>query len=68
MNKPRRAMAKALSWEAFAFFLTLLIVYGMTGNLAFTLELSLVCQIAKIFFLYIHERVWDKIQWGRNND
>ncbi len=64
-SKRRRSLAKALSWESFSFVLTVLIIWALTGDLKFTLELSVICQGAKIFFFFLHERVWHKIKWGK---
>jgi uncharacterized membrane protein len=27
--------------------------------------LSLICQGSKVFFFYMHERVWHRITWGK---
>ena len=64
----RRSLAKALSWETFAFFLTILIIWAMTGDLRFTIELSIICQGAKVFFFFLHERIWHRFKWGKEQD
>jgi uncharacterized membrane protein len=64
-SKSRRSLAKAISWETFSFFLTLGIIWALTGDFMFTLELSLICQGTKVFFFYAHERIWHRITWGK---
>ena len=64
-SKHRRSLAKALSWETFSFFVTILIIWAMTGDLRFTVELSIVCQGAKVFFFFLHERIWHRFKWGK---
>ena len=64
-SKSRRSLAKAISWETFSFFLTIGIIWALTGDLRFTVELSVICQGTKVFFFYAHERIWHRITWGK---
>lgn len=64
-SKRRRSIVKALCWESFSFILTLIIVYLFTGNMKLTVELAVTCQLIKTFFFYLHERIWYRIDWGR---
>lgn len=64
-SKRRRSLLKAISWETFSFFLTLIIVYLFTGDVKLTVELTVTCQLIKTFFFYSHERIWHQIHWGK---
>lgn len=66
-SRPHRSLAKAVSWEVFSFFLTALIVYLFTGDFNFTARLTITCQWIKVFFFYVHERIWHQIRWGKDD-
>lgn len=60
-----RSLMKGLSWESFAFVVTLLIAYIMLGDVRVSLKLTIVAQGIKTVFFYIHERIWHQISWGK---
>ena len=64
-NKARRSLMKAISWESFSFILTSIIIYLFTGDKRLTIELTVTCQLIKVFFFYLHERIWHQIPWGK---
>ncbi len=61
-----RTIAKAVSWRALATLTTMTIVFLFTRRIMLSLGVGLAEIIAKITFYYLHERVWDKISWGRS--
>jgi uncharacterized membrane protein len=64
-SKPHRSLMKAISWESFSFILTSIIVYLFTGDKRLTIELTVTCQLIKVFFFYLHERIWHRTSWGK---
>ena len=62
-----RSIVKALSWRIMATFLTILIVYVFTKRMVLSLGIGAVEVFTKMFFYYLHERVWIKVSWGRKN-
>ena len=60
-----RSVIKTLSWRFSATFITITIVYMFTKELKFSLEVGFFEVIAKLLFYYAHERVWNKITWGK---
>lgn len=61
-----RSVVKAVSYRFLAMIVTMLIVFVFTRKLALSIGVGLVELLAKIFFFYIHERVWGKISWGKH--
>ena len=64
-STPLRSFVKGVVWETVGFILTVLAVYIVYGNFVGSLEFGLVLTIIKIFFFFIHERIWKKIRWGK---
>ncbi len=61
----KRSMAKAISWRIFATLTTMTIVYIVFGNLTMAGVVGGFEFIAKIFVYFIHERMWNKINFGK---
>lgn len=65
LESHRRSIVKALTWRIFATFVTMLVVYLFTRELALSAGIGLADTTIKIFFYYSHERLWERIQFGR---
>ena len=61
-----RTIVKAVSWRAIATLTTMTIVFLFTRRIILTLGVGLAEVIAKITFYYLHERIWEKISWGKS--
>jgi len=61
-----RTIAKAISWRAIATLTTMIIVFLFTRRIILSLGVGLAEVIAKITFYYLHERIWEKISWGKS--
>jgi uncharacterized membrane protein len=60
-----RSFAKSITWRIIAIISTFVIGYIMSGSLAFAASLSLVSNLINFVLYYVHERVWLKVNWGR---
>ncbi len=60
-----RSIAKGISWRIIASFTTMGIVYIFFGNVKLAVATGLVETITKIAFYWGHERIWQKVKWGR---
>mgnify|MGYP001312868744 FL=1 len=60
----KRSFTKALSWRFFASLDTFLISYIITGKLSWAGSITLLEIITKTVLYYLHERGWNKINWG----
>jgi uncharacterized membrane protein len=60
-----RSLAKAISWRVTGTIDTFLISWLITGQILLASGIALTEIITKIFLFWIHERVWNKINWGK---
>ena len=60
-----RSFVKGIFWEIISFFLTLLVVFLLYGNIIISLKITLILTAIKIPLYFIHERIWKKIKWGK---
>ena len=60
-----RSIAKGVSWRTAGTADTILLSFMITGNIKDSLAIGLTEVFTKIFIYYLHERVWDRIPWGR---
>lgn len=64
-DKPYRSFVKAISWRITGSIDTAVITYLITGKWAFALAVSGVELFTKVALYYMHERVWEKLPFGR---
>ena len=64
-DKPIRSITKAVSWRVIGTLDTLLISYLLTGKVAIAASISSIDFITKMFLYFFHERLWNKINWGK---
>ncbi len=64
-EKHKRTIVKTISWRIVASIITVLLVFIFTGRWDISLGIGVVEVIAKLFFYYFHERIWNYISWGR---
>lgn len=65
MEKHSRTIFKTLSWRILATSTTLILVYIFTENIAISASVGILETIAKTILYYLHERVWNKTNFGR---
>lgn len=64
-EKPYRSFVKALSWRATGTADTILISFLITGHAKTAISIGFVELFTKIFLYYCHERIWNKLSFGR---
>lgn len=64
-EKPIRSVAKAVSWRVIGTLDTLLISYLLTGEVAVAASIATIDFVTKMFLYFFHERLWNKINWGK---
>lgn len=64
-DKPYRSIVKAFSWRVTGTLDTMLVSWIITRKLTFALSIGFVEVFTKMFLYYIHERIWDKSSFGR---
>lgn len=61
----RRSVVKGITWRVLASSATVVIVFIFTGSLKASFGVSLSEIVVKTSLYYLHERLWDRIKWGR---
>jgi len=65
MEKPIRSMVKAISWRIVATLTTILLVVLFSKDLALGTIVGITELIVKTIVYYVHERVWNLSNFGR---
>lgn len=65
MDSHSRSLAKAISYRILGSICTALIFYVLTGKLTMSIGAGALDIVAKLGLYFLHERVWNRIQYGR---
>lgn len=60
-----RSIAKTLSWRVLATITTMVLVYLFTDELDIAFQVGMIEVFLKMLVYFFHERMWDKINFGR---
>jgi uncharacterized membrane protein len=61
-----RSVGKSISWRILASCDTILISYIITGSFTIAATIGSIEVLTKMFLYYFHERVWTRLEYGRN--
>jgi uncharacterized membrane protein len=61
-----RSIGKSISWRILASCDTILISFIITGSFAIAATIGSIEVLTKMFLYYFHERVWNRLKYGRN--
>ena len=65
MESQARSIVKAVSYRLLGSSVTGLILYAVTGKGTISLLGSVADMVLKIAAYFVHERIWDRISFGR---
>ena len=65
IDSNNRSIAKTISWRLTGSFSTFMISYLILGSFSIASSIAIIQIIANTLLYYLHERVWNKIDWGR---
>ena len=65
-DTPVRSLAKAVTWRVTGTVDTFIISWLITGQLLLASGIAFTEIMTKICLFWAHERVWNRIRWGRN--
>lgn len=60
-----RTAARVTSWRIVGGILTFIISWILTKNISLSLGIFLLREFLAIILFYLHERIWNKITWGK---
>jgi len=61
-----RSLVKTISWRFTGSFSTFLISFLVTGSFALAGSIAVVQIVANTVLYFIHERIWNKVKWGKH--
>ena len=67
VEKSWRSLAKAVSWRTTGSIDTFILAYLFTGQTKTAAAISLTEVATKIFLYFVHERVWQRLSFGRKD-
>jgi uncharacterized membrane protein len=67
METTKRSIAKAISWRVIAMAITSSLVLILTGEWGFAATIGLADTSLKFFIYFYHERLWNRITYGRED-
>jgi uncharacterized membrane protein len=65
MDTARRSLVKTISWRLTGSGATFLISYLIAGNFAVAGTIAVIQLVSNTVLYFVHERIWNKISWGR---
>ena len=65
MEQPKRTLIKTITWRIIALTTTIAVVYLYSGDAKESLVVGFSANALKMFFYYAHERIWNRIDFGR---
>jgi uncharacterized membrane protein len=60
-----RSLVKSLTWRIIAVITTFVSIYSVTGELKTASAGTVLTNTVNFIFYYYHERIWNKVHWGR---
>ncbi|WP_198403850.1 MULTISPECIES: DUF2061 domain-containing protein [Aquimarina] len=64
-EKPLRSIVKAISWRVIGTLDTLIVSYILTGEIALATSIASIDFVTKMILYFFHERIWNRIKWGK---
>lgn len=61
-----RSLVKALSWRVTGTLDTIVVSFLVTGQIKVAVSIGFIELFTKICLYYVHERIWNKIPFGRS--
>lgn len=65
IDSGKRSLAKAFSWKVLGLIILAAITFVATGSLSKTGLVALTYHLLMLVLFTIHERMWNKIKWGK---
>ena len=65
MDTSKRSILKSITWRIVGIVILGLIAYEMTKDVKAMTGITLVFNVVRFVLYYGHERLWERIKWGR---
>lgn len=61
-----RSLTKAITWRLTGTMDTFILSILITRKMTFAIAISATELFTKIFLYYFHERIWERVNWGKD--
>ena len=68
MEQHKRSIAKSITWRIIAVLVTMIAIYLYNRDIKESLVVSLSANAVKMVLYYLHERFWNRIEYGRKQE
>jgi uncharacterized membrane protein len=68
MNSKKRSLAKTITYRFISSAIGFLVVWVLSDNIKTGAMFSIAELVYKPLQYYIHERIWQRIKWGKNEE
>jgi len=65
-DTPNRSLVKTISWRITGSTATFAISYAVLGDVSVSGTIAVIQLTFNTLLYFVHERVWNRVQWGRN--
>ena len=64
METRKRTLVRTIIWRVCAYTGTSVVIYILTNDIGKSFSFGLIDHSIKFVCQYVYERVWNKVQWG----
>ena len=64
-ERPERSILKSITWRLVGTADTVIISWIITGTLSLAFSIGFVELLSKMLLYFVHERIWNKVRWGK---
>jgi len=68
MNSKKRSLAKTITYRFISSAIGFLVVWVLSDNIKTGAMFSIAELVYKPLQYYIHERIWQRVKWGKNEE
>lgn len=61
----KRSVTKSITYRILVIISDLVVMYLLTRQVATTITLTVLTNVASTIFYFLHERVWNSVSWGK---
>jgi uncharacterized membrane protein len=65
VDTKKRSAAKSITWRVVGILILGGITYAFTGSLKSSAGITIIFNAIRLVLYYWHERIWEKVEWGR---
>lgn len=66
MESHYRSIVKAATWRAGGTIVTFMVAWFLTGSISLSAGIGLLDTVIKIVAFYVHERIWNRLEFGKS--